>query len=80
MQGQRIGLMLRSEEAYPTLSTRIAHQVQECGRYTHSTFIGVVNGHGNARGKVEGASVALQLHMPNGSGAIPSRYATRTLR
>ncbi|WP_119459871.1 flavodoxin family protein [Rhodospirillaceae bacterium SYSU D60014] len=53
MQGKRIGLLLSSEETYPTLFTGIVHQLQEYSRYTHSTFVGVVHGQGNARGEVE---------------------------
>ena len=52
MQGKRIGLVLSSEEAYPTLAAGIVHQLQAYSRYTRSTFVGVVHGQGNARGEV----------------------------
>jgi multimeric flavodoxin WrbA len=52
IQGKRLGLVLSSEETYPTLSAGIAHQLQEYSRYTHSTFVGLVHGQGNARGEV----------------------------
>lgn len=52
MQGKRIGLLLSSEETFPTVSAGIVHQLQEYSRYTGSTFVGVVHGRGNARGDV----------------------------
>ncbi|MEZ5827700.1 MAG: flavodoxin family protein [Hyphomicrobiales bacterium] len=52
MTGKRIGLVLSSEETFPTVSSALIHQVQEFSRYTHSTFVGVVHGYGNARGDV----------------------------
>ncbi len=52
MQGKRIGLVLSSEETFPMVSGAIICQVQEFSRYTHSTFVGVVHGYGNARGDV----------------------------
>jgi multimeric flavodoxin WrbA len=52
MKAKRIGLVLSSEETFPTLAAGIIHQIQEYSRYTHSTFVGVVHGHGNARGEV----------------------------
>lgn len=52
MLGKRIGLVLSSEETFPTVSAGIVHQLQEFSRYTHSTFVGVVHGYGNARGEV----------------------------
>src|SRR5215475_11198819 len=50
MKNKRIGLLLSSEEAFPTVSASIVHQFQEFSRYTRSTFVGVVQGIGNARG------------------------------
>ncbi len=50
---KRVGLVLSSEETFPTVSHGIVHQVQEYCRYTNSTLAGVVHGHGNARGDVE---------------------------
>jgi multimeric flavodoxin WrbA len=52
MKNKRIGLLLSSEEAFPTVSASIVHQLQEFSRYTRSTFVGVVQGIGNARGDV----------------------------
>jgi multimeric flavodoxin WrbA len=52
MQHKRIGLVLASEEAYPTVSAGIIQQLQEYSRYTRSTFVGAVHGFGNARGEV----------------------------
>ena len=52
MQGKRIGLLLSSEENFPTVSAGIVHQIQEFARYTASSFAGVVHGIGNARGDV----------------------------
>jgi multimeric flavodoxin WrbA len=52
MKAKRIGLVLSSEETFPMVAAGIVHQIQEYSRYTHSTFIGVVHGYGNARGEV----------------------------
>ena len=52
MQGKRLGLALSSEETFPMVSGGIISQMQEFARYTHSTFVGVVHGYGNARGDV----------------------------
>lgn len=52
MMGKRIGLLLSSEETFPTVSAGVVHQVQEYTRYTRSTFAGVVHGYGNSRGEV----------------------------
>lgn len=52
MLNKRIGLLISSEETFPTNSAGIVHQVQEFCRYTRSTFVGVVHGRGNARGDV----------------------------
>ena len=52
MTGKRIGLVLSSEETYPTVSSGPQHQFQEFSRYTRSTFVGVVHGHGNARSDI----------------------------
>lgn len=52
MQGKRMGLALSSEETFPMVSGAIISQMQEFARYTHSTFVGVVHGYGNARGDV----------------------------
>ena len=52
MSGKRIGLVLSSEETFPMVSGGIVSQMQEYSRYTHSTFVGVVHGYGNARGDV----------------------------
>lgn len=52
MMGKRIGLAMSSEETFPTVGMAIVHQMQEFSRYTRSTFVGYVHGHGNARGEV----------------------------
>lgn len=52
MMGKRIGLAVSSEETFPTVAAAIVHQIQEFARYTRSTFVGHVHGHGNARGEV----------------------------
>ena len=52
MQGKRIGLVLSSEETFPMVSGAVICQIQEFSRYTHSDFVGVVHGYGNARGDV----------------------------
>jgi multimeric flavodoxin WrbA len=52
MSRKRVGLVLASEETYPGASLGIVHQLQEYSRYTHSEFVGVVQGIGNSRGEV----------------------------
>lgn len=52
MRGKRIGLLMSSEETYPTADAGVVHAFQEYSRYTHSTFVGTVRGIGNARGEV----------------------------
>lgn len=52
IQRKRIGLVLSSEETFPTVSGGIVHQIQEYSRYTQSSFVGVVHGYGNAGGEV----------------------------
>jgi multimeric flavodoxin WrbA len=52
MKGKRIGLVVSSEEAFPTVAAGIVHQIQEYSRYTRGTFVGSVHGYGNARGEV----------------------------
>lgn len=52
IEGKRIGLLLASEETFPTVSAGIVHQMQEFARYTRSAFVGAVHGIGNARGEV----------------------------
>ncbi len=52
MKSKKIGLLLSSEENFPTVAAGIVHQVQEFSRYTRSTFVGLVHGIGNARGDV----------------------------
>jgi multimeric flavodoxin WrbA len=52
MQGKRIGLLLSSEETFPMVGAGPVHQMQEFTRYTRSTFVGVIQGYGNARGDV----------------------------
>jgi multimeric flavodoxin WrbA len=52
IQGKRIGLVLSSEETFPTVAVGPVHQLQEFARYTASTFVGVVHGVGNARADI----------------------------
>jgi multimeric flavodoxin WrbA len=53
MKGKRIGLLLSSEETFPTVSSAAVHMFQEFSRYTRSSFVGLVHGIGNARGDVD---------------------------
>jgi multimeric flavodoxin WrbA len=53
MTGKRVGLLVSSEETFPTVAAGIVHQFQEYCRYTHSTFVGLVQGVGNTRGDIE---------------------------
>jgi multimeric flavodoxin WrbA len=53
MMGKRVGLLVSSEETFPTVAAGIVHQLQEYCRYTSSTFVGVVHGVGNTRGDVQ---------------------------
>ncbi|MEM8645290.1 MAG: flavodoxin family protein [Pseudomonadota bacterium] len=64
LQNKRIGLILSSEETFPTVSAGIVHQIQEYARYTRSEFAGVVHGFGNARGDVarDPGNPLLQAH------------------
>ncbi|MEO0988996.1 MAG: flavodoxin family protein [Cyanobacteria bacterium J06639_14] len=50
--GKRIVLTLSSEESYVGAPLGVLHELQEYARYTHSTFVGVVQGFGNRRGDV----------------------------
>lgn len=52
MMGKRIGLLLSSEETFPTVSAGPVHQIQEFSRYTRSTFVGIVHGYGNSRSDI----------------------------
>lgn len=53
MSNKRIGLLISSEETYPGAILGLTHSLQEFSRYTHSEFVGVVQGIGNRRGDVE---------------------------
>lgn len=46
---KRLALMLASEENYPGAPLGVIHEIQEYARYTHSEFVGVVQGIGNKR-------------------------------
>jgi multimeric flavodoxin WrbA len=50
--GKRVGLIVSSEETFPSATLGLVHQVQEYCRYTCSTLVDVVTGHGNSRGDV----------------------------
>jgi multimeric flavodoxin WrbA len=47
--GKRLALVLASEESYPGASLGVVHEIQEYARYTHSAFVGCVQGIGNKR-------------------------------
>ena len=49
---KRLALVLASEENYPGAPLGVIHEIQEYARYTHSAFVGVVQGIGNKRGDV----------------------------
>jgi multimeric flavodoxin WrbA len=49
LTGKRLALMLASEESYPGAPLGVIHELQEYARYTHSEFVGVVQGIGNKR-------------------------------
>lgn len=53
MSRKRIGLLISSEETYPGATLGVVHSIQEFSRYTHSEFVGVVQGIGNKRGDIE---------------------------
>jgi multimeric flavodoxin WrbA len=52
LTGKRLALVLSSEESYPGAPLGVVHEIQEYARYTHSQFVGVVQGIGNKRGDV----------------------------
>jgi multimeric flavodoxin WrbA len=47
--GKRLALVIASEESYPGAPLGVVHEIQEYARYTHSPFVGVVQGIGNQR-------------------------------
>lgn len=49
---KRYGLVVASEETYPSAPMGIIHSIQEFSRYTRSEFVGYVQGTGNKRGDV----------------------------
>lgn len=49
LMGKRFALMIASEESYPGAALGVIHEIQEYARYTHSAFVGVVQGIGNKR-------------------------------
>jgi multimeric flavodoxin WrbA len=49
LMGKRLALVLASEENYPGAPLGVIHEIQEYARYTHSEFVGVVQGIGNKR-------------------------------
>ncbi|MDB9741376.1 flavodoxin family protein [Akkermansiaceae bacterium] len=50
--GKQLGLIISSEETYPMSGVGIIQPIQEFSRYTHSNFVGYVQGIGNSRGDV----------------------------
>ena len=51
LMGKRLALVLASEENYPGAPLGVIHEIQEYARYTHSEFVGVVQGIGNKRAR-----------------------------
>ena len=49
LMGKRLALVIASEESYPAAPLGVIHEIQEYARYTHSAFVGVVQGIGNRR-------------------------------
>lgn len=49
LMGKRFALVIASEESYPGAPLGVIHEIQEYARYTHSAFVGVVQGIGNKR-------------------------------
>ena len=49
LMGKRFALVIASEESYPGAPLGVIHEIQEYARYTHSAFVGVVQGIGNQR-------------------------------
>jgi multimeric flavodoxin WrbA len=49
LMGKRLALVIASEESYPGAPLGVIHEIQEYARYTHSAFVGVVQGIGNQR-------------------------------
>lgn len=52
LAGQRVGLLVTSEEDYPALLGPLVGQLTELARYLRQDFVGVVHGVGNRRGEV----------------------------
>lgn len=52
LPGKRIGLLVASEETYPSAPLGLVHQIQEIARYNRQHLVGVIYGHGNSRGDV----------------------------
>jgi multimeric flavodoxin WrbA len=52
LPGKRIGLLVTSEETYPSAPLGLVHQAQEIARYQRQHLVGVVLAHGNSRGEV----------------------------
>jgi multimeric flavodoxin WrbA len=52
LPGKRIGLLVTSEETYPSAPLGLVHQTQEIARYQRQHLVGVVQAHGNSRGEV----------------------------
>ena len=50
--GKRYGLLVASEETFPSAPAGIIHGIQEFSRYSRSEFVGHVHGIGNKRGDV----------------------------
>ncbi|MEM7386195.1 MAG: flavodoxin family protein [Verrucomicrobiota bacterium] len=53
MAEKRLGLLVSSEESYPSATIGLVHSIQEFARYNQCEFAGLVHGIGNRRGDVE---------------------------
>lgn len=51
--GKRYGLLIASEETFPSAPAGVIHSIQEFSRYSRSAFVGTVQGIGNRRGDVK---------------------------
>ncbi|MFA7437763.1 flavodoxin family protein [Castellaniella sp.] len=52
MSHKRLGLVIASEETYPSAGLGVIQEIQEYARYTRSELVGVVRGFGNRHGEV----------------------------
>jgi multimeric flavodoxin WrbA len=76
MTAKRVGLLVSSEETFPTVAAGITHQLQEYCRYTHSTFVGLVHGVGNSQGDIEKDPAAPLVRAQDLGKDLFTRHAT----